>query len=60
MKKTQMWRWVWIGVAGFGLAVSLGTMQETAEAQSGHKLLGGPRGAVRSAIGEPLEGIMVQ
>ena len=62
MKKTQMRRWVWVGVAGFCLAVFLGTMmmQETAEAQSGHRLLGGPRGAVRSAVGEPLEGIMVQ
>jgi streptogramin lyase len=31
-----------------------------ANAQSGHKLLGGPRGAVKTDKGEPLEGIMVQ
>ena len=31
-----------------------------AEAQSGHPLLGGPRGVVRSSKGTPLEGILVQ
>ena len=33
---------------------------QTGETQSGHQLLGGPRGVVRSAAGAPLEGIMVQ
>ena len=33
---------------------------QTVQAQSGHPLLGGPRGEVRLASGEALEGIMVQ
>jgi streptogramin lyase len=33
---------------------------QTAQAQSGHPLLGGPRGVVRLTSGEPLEGVMVQ
>ena len=31
-----------------------------AQAQSGHKLLGGPTGIVKSATGDMLEGMMVQ
>src|SRR5262245_51047664 len=31
-----------------------------AQAQSGHKLLGGPHGTVKSSKGDPLEGMMIQ
>src|SRR3990172_310770 len=42
------------------LLVGLGALGQRAAAQSGNRLLGGPRGVVRSARGELLEGIMVQ
>ena len=47
-------------VVTFGFALSWIVTPPAAEAQSGHKLLGGPRGAVKSSKGQPLEGIMVQ
>lgn len=41
------------------IAGPIGT-QQAAKAQSGHPLLGGPRGSVRALTGELLEGILVQ
>lgn len=44
----------------FGIVGSVLAPLRAAQAQSGHPLLGGPRGVTRTAAGEPLEGIMVQ
>src|SRR5262245_24694090 len=52
-------RTMMIALAVGTFATVLGTWQ-TAQAQSGHPLLGGPRGVVRLASGELLEGVMVQ
>ena len=46
-------------IAGLSLMIFL-AIPLALEAQSGHPLLGGARGAVRSSVGRPLEGIMVQ
>ena len=42
------------------LMVSLIALSQPAQAQSGHKLLGGPQGVVKSSKGDLLEGMMVQ
>ncbi|MBI3940520.1 MAG: carboxypeptidase regulatory-like domain-containing protein, partial [Acidobacteria bacterium] len=42
------------------LIIAVGALGQEAGAQGSHKLLGGPQGRVRSAKGEPLEGIMIQ
>ena len=72
MKKLRMCQKTACGLAILGMAVLSGPYWFTTAAQSGHKLLGGPRGVVRSAKnikpltgtgfqgGEPLEGIGVQ
>jgi len=59
MKTIEAWRTVKMALA-IGMVASLLGSWETARAQSGHPLLGGPRGVVRAATGEPLEGILVQ
>ncbi|MGH9783505.1 MAG: hypothetical protein ACRD88_04905, partial [Terriglobia bacterium] len=43
-----------------GTVMGLLAPWRAAEAQSGHPMLGGPRGVTRAATGEPLEGILVQ
>src|SRR6266581_4720946 len=48
----------WIVLLAFVLSALL--VGPAAQAQSGHKLLGGPRGVVKSSKGDLLEGMMVQ
>src|SRR5215831_11521116 len=48
----------WIASLAFALLTFL--VAPAALAQSGHKLLGGPRGIVKSSKGDLLEGMMVQ
>src|SRR5215510_12719747 len=48
----------WIASLAFALSAFLAA--PAALAQSGHKLLGGPRGIVKSSKGDVLEGMMVQ
>src|SRR5215467_14531023 len=48
----------WIASLAFALTTLL--VASAALAQSGHKLLGGPRGIVKSSKGDLLEGMMVQ
>ena len=48
------------GYAVWILAIVLSLLAGPALAQSGHKLLGGPRGIVKSSKGDLLEGMMVQ
>ncbi len=43
-----------------GTVMGLVTPWQSAQAQSGHPLLGGPHGVVHAITGEPLEGILVQ
>src|SRR6266849_1162787 len=47
-------------IAILAFAVSLLIVALPAQAQNQTRLLGGPKGLVKSAKGEPLEGIMVQ
>src|SRR5437868_5073517 len=47
-------------IAILAFAVSLVIVALPAQAQNQTRLLGGPKGLVKSAKGEPLEGIMVQ
>lgn len=60
MKRTSRWRLALLSLGILGLALSLRETPIRVEAQSGNSLLGGPRGSVRSARGEPLEGIGMQ
>ena len=60
MKKLPMWQKRARGLVIFGLAVFWGTYLVTPADGSEHTLLGGARGVVRSAKGEPLEGLGVQ
>src|SRR5262249_50178242 len=56
----------WVGRPGrvatllAACALALLVVSQPAQAQSGHPLLGGPRGAVKSSKGDLLEGMMVQ
>src|SRR2546430_13479376 len=49
---------VWIASLAFALSTLFSA--PAALAQSGHKLLGGPRGIVKSSKGDLLQGMMVQ
>ncbi|OFW39073.1 MAG: hypothetical protein A3J28_06630 [Acidobacteria bacterium RIFCSPLOWO2_12_FULL_60_22] len=61
MRNRKNCRWQWMAlVTGLWLVVLMAAPFHVAPAQSGHPLLGGPRGAVRASTGAPLEGIMVQ
>jgi virginiamycin B lyase len=48
----------WLAICLAILIIALAGLP--ANAQSGHKLLGGPFGTVKTAAGDPLEGMMVQ
>ena len=61
MKRLSVSRWAVISLAtALWLIFALMTSWGTVWAQSGHPLLGGARGRVRSATGAHLEGMMVQ
>ena len=47
-------------IAILAFAVSLVVVALPAQAQNQTRLLGGPKGLVKSAKGDPLEGIMIQ
>ncbi len=62
MKRLRKPRWAVVCLAAaLWISFSIVAPRQTAEAQSGHPLLGGARGVVRNAdTGAALEGIMVQ
>ena len=57
VKAARHYAWL---IAIVSLAIVLTLLGPTAQAQSGHPLLGGARGIVKSSKGDLLEGIMVQ
>jgi streptogramin lyase len=54
MQKSNRW------IASLAFALTMFLVGSAALAQSGHKLLGGPHGIVKSSKGDLLEGMMVQ